>query len=700
MTWIPLSVRARRKRCFGTLATHILLLLVAIIAINLYLSSLPAWFFVIQVRTRSIAAVLHNLRLHRFATAKFVEERFREFGLSTRTVDYEVLVSYPLKRSLSVVYPSNSSLSLGLDEETVDGDGDSSGVIPTFFAYSPSGEALAEVVYANYGQKSDFDELKSLGVEVRGSVVIARLGKSFRGDIVFNAQEEGAVAVVLYPDPRDYATNATTEGYYPFSRWLPPSGVQRGSVIQDPGDPLTPGWPSSKLSERLNASNLTRLGVPAIPALPISARDALPIIEALGGPVAPDSWQGGLAVDAYRAGKEPVKLDFRYEANLTTATIRNVFGIIEGSEKDRYVLLGNHRDAWTYGAGDPNSGTACLLEIARIFGQFLRRPARTIVFCSWDAEEYSLTGSTEWVEDNLAMLKARAVAYLNVDEAVTGSSFSASATPQLDNLLFDVTKMVKDPDSNGTIFDSWCGKSNDCVGRLGGGGSDYAPFLQHAGIPSTSMTYEEKNSDFPVYHSLYDNYNWMKNFGDPEFHRHATVVKVWGLLARRLVMDTILPFNYVSYANVLEVAVKDLEARFLLISGHPVNILSLSKSRDVNFFPLHFAVDQLRELASKIPSFTAPRSKNDILMLGERCFLDGEGLPGKPWFKHLIYGPTQTNVYGTSTFPAIADVISKMAVGEDKEELKALKQDLQHEIWRASRAVQCAANVLKGDIFS
>ncbi|EFJ31421.1 hypothetical protein SELMODRAFT_87649, partial [Selaginella moellendorffii] len=616
-------------------------------------------------------------------TAKFVEERFREFGLSTRTVDYEVLVSYPLKRSLSVVYPSNSSLSLGLDEETVDGDGDSSGVIPTFFAYSPSGEALAEVVYANYGQKSDFDELKSLGVEVRGSVVIARLGKSFRGDIVFNAQEEGAVAVVLYPDPRDYATNATTEGYYPFSRWLPPSGVQRGSVIQDPGDPLTPGWPSSKLSERLNASNLTRLGVPAIPALPISARDALPIIEALGGPVAPDSWQGGLAVDAYRAGKEPVKLDFRYEANLTTATIRNVFGIIEGSEKDRYVLLGNHRDAWTYGAGDPNSGTACLLEIARIFGQFLRRPARTIVFCSWDAEEYSLTGSTEWVEDNLAMLKARAVAYLNVDEAVTGSSFSASATPQLDNLLFDVTKMVKDPDSNGTIFDSWCGKSNDCVGRLGGGGSDYAPFLQHAGIPSTSMTYEEKNSDFPVYHSLYDNYNWMKNFGDPEFHRHATVVKVWGLLARRLVMDTILPFNYVSYANVLE-----------------VNILSLSKSRDVNFFPLHFAVDQLRELASKIPSFTAPRSKNDILMLGERCFLDGEGLPGKPWFKHLIYGPTQTNVYGTSTFPAIADVISKMAVGEDKEELKALKQDLQHEIWRASRAVQCAANVLKGDIFS
>ncbi|XP_024535820.1 probable glutamate carboxypeptidase LAMP1 [Selaginella moellendorffii] len=659
---------------FGTLATHILLLFVAIIAINLYLSSLPAWFFVTQVSTRSIAAFLHNLTLHPhvagtpqgFATAKFVEERFREFGLSTRTVDYEVLVSYPLKRSLSVVYPSNSSLSLALDEETVDGDGDSSGVIPTFFAYSPSGEALAEVVYANYGQKSDFDELKSLGVEVRGSVVIARLGKSFRGDIVFNAQEEGAVAVVLYPDPRDYATNATTEGYYPFSRWLPPSGVQRGFVIQDPGDPLTPGWPSSKLSERLDASNLTRLGVPAIAVLPISARDALPINEALGGPVAPDSWQGGLAVDAYRAGKGPVKLDLRYEANLTTATIRNVFGIIEGSEKDRYVLPGNHRDAWTYGASDPNSGTACLLEIARIFGQLLRRPASTIVFCSWDA----VTGSTEWVEDNLAMLKARAVAYLNVDEAVTGSSFSASATPQLDNLLFEVTKMVKDPDSNGTIFDSWCGKSNDCVGRLGGGGSDYAPFLQHAGIPSTSMTYEEKNSDFPVYHSLYDNYNWMKNFGDPEFHRHATVVKVWGLLARRLAMDTILPFNYVSYANVLEVAVKDLEARFLLISGHPVNILSLSKSRDVNFFPLHSVVDQPRELASKIPSFTAPR---------KLC-------------------RSQTNVYGTSTFPAIADVISKMAVGEDKEELKALKQDLQHEIWRASSYPRhaIALNIVNG----
>ncbi|XP_024527491.1 probable glutamate carboxypeptidase LAMP1 [Selaginella moellendorffii] len=438
---------------FGTLATHILLLLVAIIAINLYLSSLPAWFFVTQVSTRSIAALLHNLTLHPhvagtpqgFATAKFVEERFREFGLSTRTVDYEVLVSYPLKRSLSVVYPRNSSLSLALDEETVDGDGDSSGVIPTFFAYSPSGEALAEVVYANYGQKSDFDELKSLGVEVRGSVVIARLGKSFRGDIVFNAQEEGAVAVVLYPDPRDYATNATTEGYYPFSRWLPPSGVQRGSVIQDPGDPLTPGWPSSKLSERLDASNLTRLGVPAIPALPISARDALPIIEALGGPVAPDS---------------PLR----------------VFGIIEGSEKDRYVLLGNHRDAWTYGAGDPNSGTACLLEIARIFGQFLRRPARTIVFCSWDAEEYSLTGSTEWVEDNLAMLKARAVAYLNVDEAVTGSSFSASATPQLDNLLVEVTKMVKDPDSNGTIFDSWCG--NQTI--VSGGWAVVAPTTLHS----------------------------------------------------------------------------------------------------------------------------------------------------------------------------------------------------------------------------
>ncbi|EFJ38077.1 hypothetical protein SELMODRAFT_402884 [Selaginella moellendorffii] len=601
------KIRSSKKEMFGTLATHILLLFVAIIAINLYLSSLPAWFFVTQVSTRSIAAFLHNLTLHPhvagtpqgFATAKFVEERFREFGLSTRTVDYEVLVSYPLKRSLSVVYPSNSSLSLALDEETVDGDGDSSGVIPTFFAYSPSGEALAEVVYANYGQKSDFDELKSLGVEVRGSVVIARLGKSFRGDIVFNAQEEGAVAVVLYPDPRDYATNATTEGYYPFSRWLPPSGVQRGFVIQDPGDPLTPGWPSSKLSERLDASNLTRLGVPAIAVLPISARDALPINEALGGPVAPDSWQGGLAVDAYRAGKGPVKLDLRYEICASWESPRRLDVWSQRSKQRNCLPFGDSSHLWT--ASEKTSEHNRILQL----------------------------GCREWVEDNLAMLKARAVAYLNVDEAVTGSSFSASATPQLDNLLFEVTKMVKDPDSNGTIFDSWCGKSNDCVGRLGGGGSDYAPFLQHAGIPSTSMTYEEKNSDFPVYHSLYDNYNWMKNFGDPEFHRHATdfealvpVVKVWGLLARRLAMDTILPFNYVSYANVLEVAVKDLEARFLLISGHPVNILSLSKSRDVNFFPLHSVVDQPRELASKIPSFTAPRN--------------GEGLPGKPWFKHLI----------------------------------------------------------------
>lgn len=680
----------------------------------------------------SVAALLYNLTQHphvagtpqNFETAAFVSKKFQEFGMQkVHYADYPVLLSYPISRSLTVNKPFKKAL--GLREGPAPGDPYSTdpAVVDTFHAYSPSGTVTAELAYANYGRAEDFAELARRGVNCSGKIVIVRYGEVYRGDKGLNAAKAGAVGVLVYSDPEDYAPQGTgAAATYPAAQWLPPTGVQRGSISAFSGDPQTPGWPSKPGGERVD--NSPEAPMPPILSLPISYGDAAPLLVRLGGPDAPPAWRGGLNLTRHALGPGPVEVTLSLQMNQTVATIRNVIAIIEGAEDpDRYVLMGNHRDAWTFGAADPNSGTAALLETARGFGQMLRggwRPRRTIVLCSWDAEEYALIGSTEWAEDNAGVLGPRAVAYLNVDVAVAGPGFEPSATPQLDSLLFYAAAKVEDPDHFGrSLLDTWTASQLSRsgggaaapipvsqVGRLGGGGSDFAPFLQHLGIASSDFSF---GGAYPVYHSVYDNYHWMEKFGDPGFHRHVASARMWGIMALKLADDPVLYFNYTSYAAQLQVYAEAVNA----------SLAGATKARDLtggalaSAAPIVEAVAAFAEVAAEVlkeqsgpgrgrppPSAVRRRALNDRLLLAERAFLDAEGLgPGRRWFKHLVFAPAVGNSYGTASFPGVSDAIAAAvaAAGAGGGEA-ASWQRVQHEVWRAARAIQRATSALHGEL--
>ncbi|MCL7050361.1 hypothetical protein MKW94_013089 [Papaver nudicaule] len=537
-----------------------------------------------------------------------------------------------------------------------------------------------------------------MGVNVSGTVVLARYGKIYRGDIVNNAYDEGALGVLVYTDRKDYGGPES----FPDDRWMPPSGVQVGTVYTGLGDPSTPGWASTGSCERLSVNEIEQGGeVPLIPSLPISAADGEVILRSLDGQVADADWQGDSTAPVYRVGPGPGILNLTYNGNYVISKIENVIAVIEGAEEpDRFVILGNHRDAWTFGAVDPNSGTAALLDVARRLGKLQKsgwRPRRTIILCNWDAEEYGLIGSTEWVEENREMLASRAVAYLNMDCAVRGPGFHASATPQLEGLLKEVAQQVQDPDnSSQSIYDSWAAsKGVPTFGRLGGGGSDYAPFVQHVGVSAIDMFFGE---DYPVYHSMYDDFTWMRKFGDPMFRRHVAAASIWGLVALRLADDELLPFNYMFYANELQTSTKELEEQIL--------------GKSVSLRPLYKSIQQLKKAAIKIDQQKKvledqsgwsslwgrdplkARELNDRLMMAERAFTDRDGLPGRPWYKHMIYGPSKYNDYGSKSFPGIDDAIEKAKTLNTVESWRLV----QHEIWRASRAITQASLVLNGKL--
>ncbi|WOL11093.1 putative glutamate carboxypeptidase 2 isoform X1 [Canna indica] len=642
--------------------------------------------------------------------AAYVRNALSAASFSVHTASYDVLLSYPVRRSL-VLSPSprpSSSPSIAFDlvQEIYPGDpyaAAAAEAVPSFLAYARSGSAAGPVVYANYGRVEDFATLKALGVNVTGAVVLARYGKIFRGDIIKNAEDAGAAAAVVYTDAKDYCED---KRWFPEGPGMPPSGVQVGTTYRGLGDPTTPGWPSTAGCERLRAAELAASGLmPGIPSLPVSARDGEAIHKTVGGEVAPDDWQGGERGPIYRLGPGPGFLNLTYIGNETIATIENVIAVIEGKEEpDRYVILGNHRDAWTFGAVDPNSGTAALLEVAERLVKLQKRgwrPRRTIVVCNWDAEEYGLIGSTEWVEENREILASRAIAYLNADCPVRGPGFHASATPQLDALLKEATKRkVQDPDNfSQTVYDSWI-SSNDSplascsIGRLGGGGTDFAAFIQHAGVPSADMCFGE---GYPVYHSLYDDFVWMQKFGDPLFHKHVAVASIWGLVALRLADDEFLPFDYISYASELQQNTKILEDG---MSGMPVNFDPLNKSiEELKKAAIH--IDNQRkatEMEAGLLGWTKDlrkvRELNDMLMMAERAFTDREGLPQRQWYKHLIYGPSLHDDYGSKSFPGLDDAIEKA---------KSLNTSdswyfVQHEVWRVARVVKQASLVLKGKL--
>ncbi|XP_047059344.1 probable glutamate carboxypeptidase LAMP1 isoform X2 [Lolium rigidum] len=627
--------------------------------------------------------------------ADHVVSTLSSLSFPTRVTPYSVLLSYPAYRSLSLSAPGRAATAFALVQDAYAAA--SAEAVPTFLAYAASGSAAAEAVYANYGRAEDYAYLASRGVNVTGKVAIARYGEVFRGDKVKNARVAGAAAALIYTDFKDYTAPGKA---FPDGPWMPPTGVQVGSAFKGVGDPTTPMWASSEGCERVSiAEAMATDDMPGIPALPVSGRDGEEILQLIGGDVAPEDWQGGESAPVYRLGPGPAVLNLTYTGNETMATIQNVIAVIEGKEEpDRYVILGNHRDAWTFGAADPSSGTAALLELAQRFSKLQSkgwRPRRTIILCNWDAEEYGLIGSTEWVEENRAILTSRTVAYLNVDIGVCNSGLDVLSTPQLDELLKQASKQVQNPD-NGTesLYDMWMASDTSLIGRLGGGGSDHFAFVQHIGIPSVSMSV---GSDYAVYHSLYDDFTWMEKYGDPMFRRHVAVASMWGLLALRLSDDEILPFNYSSYVAELEKGAVGINKSVL---GLPVSLSPLQKSIK-EFEKAVLKVDsELKALQTWnvwSPWRNNPlrvRDLNDRLMMTERAFTEREGQSGRPWRKHMIYGPSLHNDYGAEVYPGVDDAIQIAK----RTNTSLSWQSVQHEIHRIARVISQAALVLSGGL--
>ncbi|XVE75809.1 hypothetical protein DITRI_Ditri12bG0122000 [Diplodiscus trichospermus] len=618
-------------------------------------------------------------------TAHYVKTHFQNLGLETYMVPYKTLLSYPLHASVSMHFNNGTVLNLPLNEKGTASYA-SSGLIQPYHAYSPSGTAHGGVVFVNYGSEDDYRALRLMGVNVNGCIVIVRKGGSLsRGAVVEIAEQKGALGVLMY------AEGDVSRGSFGF-------GVERGTVMKGIGDPLSPGWAGVEDGERLGLEdNKVLERFPGIPSLPLSFESAQLILESLGGPLAPQQWRDSGRSKLSRVGPGMVMVNFTYQEEKKLTTIHNVFAVIRGREEpDRYVLLGNHRDAWTYGAVDPNSGTAALLDIARRYALLAHKgwnPRRTIMFCSWDAEEFGMIGSTEWVEQNLVNIGTKAVAYINVDCAVQGPGFFAGATPQLDDVIFEVTKKVKDPDSEfATIYDKWTtinGIRN--IERLSGVDSDFAPFLQHAGVPSVDIYY---GRDFPVYHTAFDSFSWMINYADPFFWRHVAVAGVWGLLGLRLADDPVLPLNYLSYAKQLQ---------------EHKDVLSIFLDASVSLTPLATSIQELESAAKRANDeaktlmereFTDElvalkmRALNDRLMLAERGFLDTDGIKGREWFKHLIYGPRSNHESKLAFFPGISDAIAESTRLSQRDR----KAAIEHEIWRVARAIQRAAAALKGEL--
>lgn len=643
-----------------------------------------------------------------------IKQMFSSMGLpETWTESYPVELSYPVKRNVSVTANGSTYYAVMVEPTVNDGTQFGEEVIPTYHGYAPSGDVTGDLVYVNYGTSADYEYLDAMDVSLNGRIVIARYGHGFRGDKCMLAQQRGAIGCLIYSDPIDdgYLRGKT----YPEGPWRPVDGVQRGSVWSGSGDPSTPGWPSGTLNPRLNVSELNNAHNPlisfpvlSIPTQPISASDAKPFLSALAGLRAPANMSGSTEwlTGGYFIGPGPAKVTMKIETDWSVKSIYNHFGRIVGSvEPDRYIIIGCHHDAWTYGGADPISGTVAMLEVVKAFGSMYRagwRPRRTIIFASWDAEEYATVGSTEFVETHYKNLGNRLVAYLNLDIAVSGKdSFLVAGTPQWDSLLKNITKMVDMPSSvtwsgkTQSVKDYWLKTANvngePVVAPLGSG-SDYSPFLQHAGISSLSIEFiglKMSGGSYPQYHSRYDTYYFMNKFADPTWQFHIGVSKVLGLVAKALADSFILPFDFSNYHLLLQNGLNAIQLELKLRGiSEGLNWDSTNEALAL----LKSAAAKTRETAWKMnamknPDPIAMRALNDRLFLAERGFLNYQGLAGQPWLRHMIYAPSKSDSYTASMFPTIVNA----AAGPNPDLL-----EIQRQIQFVSIFIKSAAEVLGG----
>jgi len=622
--------------------------------------------------------------------ADWLLAQYQSYGFDAQIVKYSVWMAQPKEVKLELVAPLKQALATPEEPIAEDKDTYDKRAVVGFNAYVPSADVTAPVVYVNYGTLEDYRVLQSMGVSVEGKIVLARYGRCYRGIKTKLAEEHKALGVIIYSDPSDDGYDAGD--MFPKGPWRPMSGIQRGSVEYTeiyPGDPLTPGVASTPDAKRLAPSDATNLS--HIPTMPINPQDGAAILLKLDGVHVPRNWQGGLPF-TYHVGGNAAVVHIKLAMDYQQRPIYDVIAKLHGTDDDQWVVLGNHHDAWVFGAVDPSSGTATMLETARALGDLVRggwKPRRTIVMCEWDGEEEGLIGSTEWVEQNRDELQAKAVAYMNTDVGVAGPNLSASAVPSLKEFVRDATREVANPATGSSVYETWrAHEARATAEELGsarpmgheegsaeapisalGAGSDFCPFLDFAGIPSADVGFV---GDYGVYHSLYDDFYWMKKFGDPEFKYHATLAKVLGTMTLRLDEADVLPFDYGAYSAEISRAVQEVQKR---AGEQGINAGEVK--------PLVEAAGQLSESAAKLAhalqsggglsiDATAQTKMNRDLATIDQALLDPDGLRGRTWYKHTIYAPGSYAGYSAEVLPGPSEALDRKDAAAFEVEAKAL----------------------------
>jgi N-acetylated-alpha-linked acidic dipeptidase len=657
------------------------------------------------------------------ANAEYMRDLFRSWGYQAEIESYQVLFPTPKVRLLELVGPTK--FTARLTESTLKEDGTSgmtSEQLPVYNAWSADGDVTAELVFVNYGIPADYDELARLGIDVKGKIVIAKYGGSWRGIKPKVAQEHGAIGCLIYSDPKEDGYNQGD--VYPKGPYRPSDGAQRGSVMDMPvypGDPLTPNIGSVPGAKRLDRSEVTNLI--KIPVIPISYGDAQPLLAALAGPVSPDSWHGSLPI-TYHIGPGPAKVHLKLSFDWKTVDCLNVIARMPGSERpDEWVIRGNHHDAWVNGAGDPTSGLVAEMEEARAIGELVKggwKPRRTIVYCAWDGEEPGLMGSTEWAEHHAAELQQKTVAYINSDGNGRGFLF-VQGSHTFESLITDVAKDVIDPETGATALERQksflaintpgakarkeiLSKNSMTLGALGSG-SDYTSFIDHLGIPSLNIGFGGEGGD-GVYHSIYDSYDHYKRFVDPKLEYGVALAKAAGRTTLRLANATVLPFDFKAFHRTVSgyqtevMALIDnmreaTDVENMLIrdkryaqAADPTEKTVLPTTKEavpfVSFTNLQNAIAHLEKSAASIADQLAahPNPKqadaiNQLMYQAEQKLLSTQGLPRRPWFKHTIYAPGYYTGYGVKTLPGIREAIEQRSWNEAQEQIEIAAKSIQ-----------------------
>ena len=669
------------------------------------------------------------------ANAEWLRDQFVSWGWDAKIEEYRVLFPTPKERRLELIEPTRFVAKL--EEPVLKEDAASSQrteQLPTYNSYSADGDVTAPLVYVNYGVPADYEELDRRGISVRGAIVIARYGGSWRGIKPKLAAEKGAVGCIIYSDPRD-------DGYaqgdvYPVGPWRPSFGVQRGSVLDlpvAPGDPLTVGTGATPDAPRIDRASATT--IMKIPVLPISHADAQPLLAALSGSVVPDAWRGALPI-TYKTGPGPARVRLKVEFNWTLAPVYNVIATLRGADfPDEWVVRGNHHDGWVNGAEDPVSGMIAELEEARALGELVRqgwRPRRTIVYAAWDAEEPALLGSTEWAEHHADELRRKAVLYLNTDGNGRGYLY-AGGSHSLERLVNQVARTVDDPESKLSVWK----RAQAARIRFGGptqrreardrsdlridalgSGSDFTPFLQHLGIATLNIGFGGEDGG-GIYHSIYDTFSWFTRFSDTSFAYGRALAQVAGTLVMRAANADLLPHEFGALAETARGYIGELKTLREEVAGR---IAETNRQLDdgvlaatadpkrpeqlparqtpaphLNFAPLDNAAESLTRAATRFESAYAralsgePLSPataaavNAMLKDAERTLIARQGLPLRPWYRHLLYAPGYYTGYGVKTMPAAREAI------EQKQ-----WSDAEREIGRVAAALDAAAAHVTG----